>query len=156
MLRAAHRVTGNPQDAEDVLQSVFLRLMRREAPIELTSDAGSYLQRSAVNAALDLMRSRKPATVIPFEDAGRQAARDPHARAERSFTDEELRGWLRGQIAEMSPMAAEVFALRYFEDFGNQEIATYLGTSPNSVAVILHRTRCQLREAIQALSGDES
>src|SRR4051812_4158311 len=57
--RAAYRITGNAMDAEDVLQTVFTRLLRREEQPDLSESAGSYLHRAAVNAALDLMRRRK-------------------------------------------------------------------------------------------------
>ena len=60
--RAAHRVTGSATDAEDVLQTVFTRLLHRakahdrpEAPVG-TADLGRYLHRAAVNAALELRR----------------------------------------------------------------------------------------------------
>jgi RNA polymerase sigma factor (sigma-70 family) len=52
-------------------------------------------------------------------------------------------------------MAAEAFALRYFEEFSNQEIAEILGSSPNSIAVILHRARDRLRGDLRAATGAE-
>src|SRR5258708_38477616 len=66
VFRAAYRVTGNAGDAEDVLQVVFLRLLRQERPPEITH-MRAYLHRAAVNAALDLIRLRKAAK-IPLED----------------------------------------------------------------------------------------
>jgi DNA-directed RNA polymerase specialized sigma24 family protein len=57
--RAAYRITGDPMDAEDVLQTVFTRILRREEELDLSQGAGSYLHRAAVNAALDLLRQRK-------------------------------------------------------------------------------------------------
>ena len=59
VFRAAYRVTGSASDAEDVLQTVFLRLMRHTPGAEI-SNPGSYLHRSAVNAALDLLRAAFP------------------------------------------------------------------------------------------------
>ena len=56
--RAAYRVTGNSSDAEDVLQTVFLRLVRQEKFPEISNLPG-YLHRSAVNASLDLLRGKK-------------------------------------------------------------------------------------------------
>lgn len=54
--RAAYRVTGSSTDAEDVLQTVFLRLARRAPGDSLGEDAGGYLHRAAVHAALDVLR----------------------------------------------------------------------------------------------------
>ena len=57
VFRAAYRITGNASDAEDVLQTVFLRLLKREPEAEPVGHMASFLHRAAVNAALDLMRS---------------------------------------------------------------------------------------------------
>src|SRR5436309_15681036 len=70
--RAAYRITGNAADAEDVLQTVFTRLLRREEQPDLSNSAGSYLHRAAVNAALDLMRRRKRARAVDIDDVAEQ------------------------------------------------------------------------------------
>ncbi len=54
--RTALRVTGNPADAEDVLQTVFLRVLGQSGRLESPRMPGAYLRRAAVNAALDLLR----------------------------------------------------------------------------------------------------
>ena len=59
VFRAAYRITGNAADAEDVLQTVFLRLARRDDSD--IANVGSYLYRAALNAALDVLRSRQTA-----------------------------------------------------------------------------------------------
>ena len=56
--RTAYRVTGNAEEAEDVLQMLFLRLLRRESPPDFRGDPRAYLHRSAVNIALDFLRVR--------------------------------------------------------------------------------------------------
>src|ERR1035441_3727163 len=58
VFRAAYRITGNPSDAEDVMQTVFLRMLKRDAGAEAVGNMASFLHRSAVNAALDLVRSQ--------------------------------------------------------------------------------------------------
>src|SRR3954471_8906417 len=67
--RAAYRITGDPMDAEDVLQTVFTRILRREESLDLSEGAGSYLHRAAVNAALDLLRQRKRRPSMTLEEA---------------------------------------------------------------------------------------
>src|ERR1017187_9215159 len=54
VFRAAYRVTGNASDAEDVLQTVFMRLLRRPPEAEAVGNMEGYLRRAAVNATLDL------------------------------------------------------------------------------------------------------
>ena len=59
VLLAAYRVTGNMQDAEDTLQSVFLRLLNRGELSHFADRAAAYLCKAAINASLDLLRSRR-------------------------------------------------------------------------------------------------
>ena len=64
--------------------------------------------------------------------------------------------WTHGLVARLSPRAAEIFTLRYFEGLGNQEIARLVGSSQGVVAVLLHRTRYRLRKEITSLMGEAS
>jgi RNA polymerase sigma-70 factor (ECF subfamily) len=66
----------------------------------------------------------------------------------------EIRTVIRAALGKMSPRAAEVFALRYFEGYGNHEIAKLLGTSRSTINVILHRTRNKLRDEIAPYTTD--
>src|SRR6185369_9253178 len=68
IFRAAYRVTGSAVDAEDVLQTVFLRLVRRKEKVDLSPSPGSYFHRAAVNASLDLLRSRTRSRSVSIED----------------------------------------------------------------------------------------
>jgi len=154
VFRAAWRVTGNATDAEDVLQTVFLRLSRRAQDEPLGEDAGGYFHRAAVHAALDVVRSRQRAGWAPLEAAGEPATDAAEADPERTGRVRELRRALRLALARLSPRSAEVFALRYFEGLGNKQIAELTGVSQGVVAVLLHRTRARLRKEITALMGD--
>src|SRR4051812_2445487 len=57
--RAALRVTGNPVDAEDVLQTVFLRALSRGGDLDGVAQPAAYFRRAAVNAAVDVLRRRE-------------------------------------------------------------------------------------------------
>jgi RNA polymerase sigma-70 factor (ECF subfamily) len=58
----------------------------------------------------------------------------------------ELRDWFRHALAKLNPRWAEMFVLRFIEDYSNREIAGLMNTSPAVVAVVLHRTRTQLKK----------
>ena len=68
VFRAAYRITANAGDAEDVLQTVFLRMLKREPDAEPVGNMPSFLHRAAVNAALDLVRSRQNIRNIPLDE----------------------------------------------------------------------------------------
>jgi len=70
VFRAAFRITGNAQDAEDVLQTVLLRLARQGEGVLAVANPSSYLYRAAINAALDLLRARRerPSARAPKAD----------------------------------------------------------------------------------------
>ncbi len=154
VLQAAYRVTGNRSDAEDVLQTIFLRLMRRGDPGSMADNLGSYLHRAAVNASIDLLRSRGSRPGVPLENVGVLPDEAAASSPEQRHRELEIRDWLRRAVARLSPQAAEMFTLRYLEGYQNQEIADLLGTSPGVVAVVLHRSRQRLREEIRSFLGE--
>src|ERR1051326_6505569 len=57
--RLAHRMTGNPQDAEDVVQETFLKAYRQLGRFESRANFGTWLHRIAVNCSIDVIRARK-------------------------------------------------------------------------------------------------
>lgn len=150
---AAYRVTGNASDAEDVLQTVFLRLLNRKSGRKLSDQPGAYLYRAAVNAAVDLLRARRRAGAVPLDEEVRPLAEGDHRAPDRLHAGREMRRQLRSAVLELSPEGAEVFTLKYFEGLRNQEIATLLGKSQTSVGVMLFRARNKVRSELEPLLG---
>jgi RNA polymerase sigma-70 factor, ECF subfamily len=154
VFRAAYRVTGNASDAEDVMQTVFLRLLRRDPDAEPVENIESYLRRAAVNSALDLIRSRQAAPNIPLDDVAPMLPENSSLAPDRVHGSAEIRQWLRSAVARLNPRAAEMFTLRFFEGKANPEIAQCLGTTAASVAVTLSRARDQIQREFRAYSGE--
>jgi RNA polymerase sigma-70 factor, ECF subfamily len=144
--RAAFRITGNAEDAEDVLQTVFLRMWKRDAAQEPVENLSSFLYRSAINAALDVVRSRHRKPDLPLEELEPVLAESAHRRPDRAHVAGEIRAWLRQALARLSPREAQMFVLRFFEGRDNPEIARLLDTTPGTVAVTLSRTRSRLEK----------
>jgi RNA polymerase sigma-70 factor (ECF subfamily) len=153
VLRAAYRITGSATDAEDVLQTVFLRLVRRPADAPAMENVEAYLRRSAVNAALDLVRGRHDTRNVALEPYEAQLPA-PAAAPDRQQEEREMRELVRRAITRLAPRAAEIFTLHYFEGRANPEIARMLDLSTASVAVTLHRARTRLQEEIRSLMGE--
>ena len=74
VLRMTYRVTGNADDAEDVLQTVFLRMVKRDTGAEPVGNMASFLHRAAVNAAGLRPRGAIAATARPRDSANRDIA----------------------------------------------------------------------------------
>jgi RNA polymerase sigma-70 factor (ECF subfamily) len=153
VFRAAYRVTGNANDAEDVLQTVFLRLLKRDPDAEPIDNIASFLHRAAVNAALDLVRSRQNVRNIPLDELEPVLAESSHRGPERAQSSSEIRDWLRGALGRLNPRIAEMFTLRFFEGKENPEIARLMNTTPGTVAVTISRTRDRLEREFRAYQG---
>ena len=139
VFRAAFRVTGSRADAEDVLQTVFLRVLRTE-PDAAACRPAAYFRRAAVNAAVDLLRRQAVHAESTYDDQA------PHAATEPSLL---LKEQLRRAIATLETDDAALFLLRYVEGLSNQELADEFGLEKNNVAVRLHRIRLRLQAELE-------
>jgi RNA polymerase sigma-70 factor (ECF subfamily) len=138
VFRTAHRVTGNAADAEDVLQTVFLRILKRDT--SEIDNPESYLRRAAVNAALDIVRARQADNSLELE----------RTASSGSCTElRDLRDTVRRTISTFPPKTAEMIALRFFEGYTNPEIAKMMGISQIMVAVTVHRARKKLQQELK-------
>ena len=151
--RTAYGITGRAEDAEDVLQTVFLRLLRRGSTSELQRNTKGYLYRAAVNRSLDVLQARQrqvPADhVFPVEETVEETA-EP--------TDAELFGITHRQLSralsQLQPRAVEMLLLRYTHDYSDAEIAKMLGTSRGVIAVSLFRARRRLKKLLTDRPAD--
>jgi RNA polymerase sigma-70 factor (ECF subfamily) len=146
----AHRILDNTHDAEDVLQQVFLKLFRAwgsKIKPEAIQDWGAYLRTMATRTALDLLRAKRQRRwrEMPLDED------DPPQELMPSGAPaiEEKMDRLRQAVAALPERDAQVFTMRYFEEFSYEAIATQMGLSINLVGVILHRARKTLRETFE-------
>jgi RNA polymerase sigma-70 factor (ECF subfamily) len=140
VFRAALRVTGRPSDAEDVLQTVFLRVLSGSGQDEAASRPAAYFRRAAVNVAVDLLRRRAMHAETAYDDAA------PHAAVEPALL---LKERLRRAIATLDREDATLFLLRYVEGLTNQELADEFRLEKNNIAVRLHRIRLRLQAEME-------
>jgi RNA polymerase sigma factor (sigma-70 family) len=148
----AYRILGNAEDAEDVLQDVFLKVLGKwRSPLnpDKVRDWGAYLRVTATRSAVDaLKRKRKFRTTTNvewIEQIEDPLGENPRRTAMRRQQADQLRKALRA----LPKRESRIFALRHFEEFSYEQIAQHLGSSVNSVGVILHRTHQRLRKLLQ-------
>ena len=140
VFRAALRVTGNPADAEDVLQTVFLRVLAQGGDVEDVALPAAYFRRAAVNAAVDVLRRRELRADSVYDDSA------PHAAVQSPLL---LKERLRRAIAALDSEDASLFLLRHVEGLSNEELARMFKLEKNNVAVRLHRIRHRLQAEME-------
>ena len=139
VFRAALRVTHNAADAEDVVQNVFLRMIRNDAQPDPQRSPGAYLRRAAANAAIDLIRQRtqRSETTIPPN----------HRAAEETWVE---RRRLEQVIGSLPGGNARLFELHYRDGYMCHEVAELLDMQSGTVKSRLHRIRAVLQKQLQA------
>jgi RNA polymerase sigma-70 factor (ECF subfamily) len=142
--RTAYSVTRTPQDAEDVVQTLFLGMLRRGIPDGLKENPRAYLYRAAVNLSLNAVRVRN--RHVPITDADLSTTDEQ----ETPEADADLQRRLARAIAQLNPRAVEVLILRYEHNYSDAEIAKLLGKSRGAVALMLYRARTRLKRLLRS------
>ena len=145
--RLAYRLTGNPHDAEDLTQEVFVRVFRSLASYTPGTFEG-WLHRITTNLFLDSARRRQR---IRFEglgqDAeGRLAGGDPSPA--QAFDERHLDGDIQAALRDLPPEYRAAVVLCDIEGLSYEEIAATLGVKLGTVRSRIHRGRAQLRTAL--------
>ena len=148
VFRTAQRITGSAADAEDVLQTVFLRLVKGQDDYDWSRNPEAYLSRAAINASLDLLRSRTRSRAVALDESEVDSIAGTYENPETVHADRELQTLVRQAVSRLGKTAGEMFVLRYYEGFDNKDIATIMNTSPLVVGVVLHRARTRLKKEI--------
>jgi RNA polymerase sigma-70 factor (ECF subfamily) len=145
--RTARAITGSTDEAEDIVQTVFLRLLKGDYADNLRTNLKGYLYRAAVNLSLDTLRARRRRAFI--RDLDRIEAAAPVAT---SF--DEVAQWLDAALSHLDPPSLEILTLRYVHD---GDIAKLLGTSRGAIALRLFRLRRRLKALLgNAQRGEKS
>jgi RNA polymerase sigma-70 factor (ECF subfamily) len=160
LFRLAFRMTGNQQDAEDVVQESFLRAYRQISKFDERASFGTWLYRIAANCSLDLVRSRKrrsehqPLAESPAE------AEDPvlslpstDPTPERAALSSEVRDRLAEAMNELSATERTAFVLRHFEGMRIEEVSRVLACQPGAAKHSVFRAVQKLRRALEPVMG---
>lgn len=154
--RAAWRVLGDPEAAEDAVQEAFLRAWKALASFDERAELGSWLHRIAVNAAIDQRRAarrRAPVSIEMIDDFDGQPAGATSAEPDplRRAVSGELADRLRETLAELSDPERTAFLLRHYEGRPIVEIARVLDKSENAAKQCIFRAVRKLRAALEPL-----
>src|SRR5689334_520569 len=158
LFRLAYRMTGNEQDAEDVVQESFLRAYRQLAKFDERASFGTWLYRIAVNYSLDLVRSRKRrseqlAPVDPEMDDPVLALPSLDPTPDRMAMSGQVRDRVTEAMNELSPSERTAFVLRHFEGMCIEDVSRALGCQPGAAKHSVFRAVQKLRRALEPLAS---
>src|SRR5262245_19838836 len=155
--RLAVRITGNAEDAEEVVQDAILSAVRKIETFRGESAFGSWLYRIVSNAAYG--RRRRPGALIeisleevlpPFDEHGRHASvfRDWSPSVDDPAVQQQLRSVLTSAIEELPAHYRAVIVLRDIEGLSMAEVADGLGIPVPTAKTRAHRARLLLRKRL--------
>jgi RNA polymerase sigma-70 factor, ECF subfamily len=154
VFRLAFRMTGNEQDAEDVVQESFLRAYRQLGRFEARANFGTWLYRIVANCSVDLMRARHArhdqVRGEPIETAAGVSAADA-PNPERLAESAEIDRQVQAALGALSPLERAAFTLRHYEGRSIDEISSMLGLGTSAAKHSVFRAVKKLRVALQPL-----
>ena len=158
VFRLAFRMTGNEQDAEDVVQETFLRAYRQLDKYEARSSFSTWLYRIASNYSLDLIRMRKRHE--DKRERGKAEERDilqtlpvTTPGPDRIVYSSQVQERVNEALNELSPQERTAFVLRHFEGLSIDEIGEALGTGTNATKHSIFRAVQKLRKSLEPVVG---
>lgn len=158
--RLAYRMTGSPQDAEDVVQETFLRAYKQLGRFESRANFGTWLHRIGVNCSIDLIRSRPHREAAhdgaDLEQFGASVERTDTSGAtpERLMFSTEVQERIGAAMGGLSAMERAAFMLRHFEGRSIDEISQALGLKTNATKHSIFRAVRKMRAALEPFVAD--
>ena len=161
LFRLAFRMTGNEQDAEDVVQETLLRAYKQLHRYESRASFATWVHRIAANCSLDLIRSRKrrqETTVVDQEESVDflQQVAGPDPSPERLVYSGQVQERVAAAMNELSAQERTAFVLRHFEGQSIEEIGGALGLNLSAAKHSVFRAVQKLRRALEPVVGSVS
>jgi RNA polymerase sigma-70 factor (ECF subfamily) len=160
VFRLAFRMTGNEQDAEDVVQESFLRAYRQLGRFESRANFGTWLYRIVSNCSVDLMRSKQARHDQVRGDSLDEGTVDLPAAdvpgPERMAQSAEIERRVQDALRELSPLERAAFTLRHYEGRSIDEISATLGLGTSAAKHSVFRAVKKLRAVLAPLRSQES
>jgi RNA polymerase sigma-70 factor (ECF subfamily) len=155
VFRLAFRMTGNEQDAEDVVQESFLRAYQQLGRFKSRANFGTWLYRIVANCSIDLMKAKRArqaqAPIDSLDD--KEAAPAPAAGPgpDRLAQSVEIRTRVAAAMQGLSPLERAAFTLRHHEGRSIEEISRMLGLRTSATKHAVFRAVRKLRTTLAVL-----
>lgn len=145
-----YRLMGNPEDAFDVTQDVFVKAYRGLGKLSPDTELNlsAWLHRIASNACMDILRRRKIVRWLPWDPAEHAniTPADDSDEPERNLVAHETRAQVQAVLNKMSDKYRLCLVLREYQEMSCEEIAEVMNVSRAAVKSLLFRAREQFRE----------
>lgn len=142
MFRLVYRIVGNVPDAQDLTQEALVKALSRKAQLKDDRKAVQWLNRIAVNTALDFVRKRGRVTFGELDEAPPAKAESPEQRVLRG----ETRSWIEDGLQLLSARERTALVLRDVEDMPASEVAEAMGCSTATVRSHIANARIKFRK----------
>lgn len=143
MFNTAFRVTGDEDDAADVLQESFISAFNNLDRYRHDATFGSWLKRIVINKAINHIRKRK---TLPLpDDEEWQVPEEPEIEVE---VDERTVERIRNAIGQLPDGYRSVLTLYLIEGYDHQEISEIMGISVSTSKSQLNRAKARLKEIL--------
>lgn len=153
LLRYIHRMTSvNRQEAEDLLQDIFIKLYRNLNGFDTGLKFSSWVYRIAHNEIISQYRKKKPTQYSVELDAGDDESGSlvnflsSTLNVESEYIDREKAALVRTALEKLAPKYRDVLVLRYFEDLSYNEISDILRKPSGSVATLINRAKDKFKK----------
>jgi RNA polymerase sigma-70 factor (ECF subfamily) len=159
VFRLAYRMTGNEQDAEDLVQESFLRAYKQFHTFDERAAFGTWLHRICVNCSLDLLRSRKTRQELQAKSdedgtsSWLEQVAAPGPSPERLMQSSQVAELLEPALEKLSETERAAFILRHYEGSSIEEIAKALGVQTGAAKHSVFRAVQKLRRSLAPAWG---
>jgi len=156
--RLAYRMTGNPHDAEEIVQEAFLRAYQKLEKFEARANFGTWVYRIAANYAIDRMRQRKSEEarrepVMKLDDGMEHdpmaTVADAAPNPERLATSTQMAKHMEIALAALTPAERTAIVMRHWEGCAIEEIAAALKSNTSAAKNTVFRAVQKLRRAME-------
>jgi len=144
MFNICLRMLNNREDAEDMLQNIFVDVFNNIHRFEFTASIGAWIKRITINRCINFLKKRK-LTFVTLEDRTIQASKNPV-----SFETKSLKvATIKRAMRQLSDGYRVVFSLYMLEGYDHREIAEILGVSESTSKSQLNRAKKKLKLIIE-------
>ena len=156
VFNVAYRLTGSAADAEDVVQTAFLRAYQQLSRFEARADFRTWLHRITVNCSIDLIRARRHREIGHDPDDLESHSTDggQHqtlAGPDRLLMSTEIRERVTQGMAQLSASERLAFTLRHVEGLPIREVAAAMGLKTEAAKNSIFRAVKKMRTALEPL-----